>query len=342
MIQKTILFIFYCFTLLFLTSCGTIASRYGADPYLLDAPGNRVFSGVTADILAIRDEYYDKSTSNVPWPLDIPFSLAADILLLPWTISEEITTASLQKAAERGHAKEVSRLLEVSAKVNVNEMDPWGHTPLMGAAWFGHIDIVRTLLNEGAAVNIQSPTGWAALAYAAKNGRREIIQLLLSSKADPNGVADVRPLSYSSSRGDIDSVVMLIESGAGVNAAGRDGWTSLFSAASAGHTSVVELLLSKGADVNANLQSGGTALLWAACNGHEETVAVLIKYGADVNARRQLQPQHPSDSPLECARMHRAGKSIAEMLKRAGAIETWPDVGIKIKPIQGRAPLGEP
>jgi ankyrin repeat protein len=47
---------------------------------------------------------------------------------------------------------------------------------------------VRRLIRSGADANSHDPSdGWSALAYAARNGDVEIVQLLLNAGADPNG-----------------------------------------------------------------------------------------------------------------------------------------------------------
>ena len=58
----------------------------------------------------------------------------------------------------------------------------------------------------------------------------------------------------------------------------------LIEASRLGHTETVEMLMEKGADVNARNNDGWTALMMASNDGQTETVALLVEKGADVNA----------------------------------------------------------
>jgi ankyrin repeat protein len=56
---------------------------------------------------------------------------------------------------------------------------------LHAAARSGHVDLVRTLLDAGMAVDSRTANGWTALHLAAWAGRREIVELLLGRGAAP-------------------------------------------------------------------------------------------------------------------------------------------------------------
>jgi ankyrin repeat protein len=87
--------------------------------------------------------------------------------------------------------------------------------------------------------------------------------------------------------GNRELVELLLKNGADVNAEGEFGETALGQAAENGHREVVELLLKNGADVNAKeygIFGGATFLIFAAARGHREVVEVLLKNWADVNA----------------------------------------------------------
>ena len=64
------------------------------------------------------------------------------------------------------------------------------------------------------------------------------------------------PLAWAANKGGFDSVKLLLQSGADVRMANKDGWTPLHWASHSGHAAIVELLLSYGADPNVRNKLG--------------------------------------------------------------------------------------
>ena len=84
--------------------------------------------------------------------------------------------------------------------------------------------------------------------------------------------------------GDLESVRLLIASGAKVDEAAPDGMTPLILAINKHHEDVALFLLDKGADPNL-ADAGFTALHSAAATGHLAVAKALLVHGANANAR---------------------------------------------------------
>jgi peptidoglycan/LPS O-acetylase OafA/YrhL len=100
----------------------------------------------------------------------------------------------------------------------------------------------------------QSQTDDGTLVAAVKKGDPELIKQRLALTADLNATDSkfgVTPLDWAALRGDVETLQLLIDHGADVNARNKDGSTALHGAAFLGRTSAVKLLLEKGADAGA-------------------------------------------------------------------------------------------
>ena len=90
-------------------------------------------------------------------------------------------------------------------------------------------------------------------------------------------------MHYAAWQGHKEIVELLIGKGADVNAKDYARWTPLHGAALSGHKEIAELLIANGADVNAKTVSGpkqGSTPLDAANEvNHPETAALLRKHG---------------------------------------------------------------
>lgn len=68
----------------------------------------------------------------------------------------------------------------------VNDIDPYGFTPLIEAAIADNVEMVELLLANGANPNLHDVTGGTALHWAAENNNVPLVKLLLSKGADAN------------------------------------------------------------------------------------------------------------------------------------------------------------
>ncbi|MBD5411750.1 MAG: hypothetical protein HDR51_03260 [Treponema sp.] len=170
-----------------------------------------------------------------------------------------------------------------------------------------------------------------ARVYNNPNMPKDVFELVIQSynqntdKVEEYKQKNVTPLIYAAARGDIETVKLLVENGANVNARTSYGVTALtwgaiviISDVDLEHTvELIDFLASKGANVNEKyfneLDSDMTALMSATAAGSIEIVRALIRNGADVNAE-----SGKGATALLAAKI-RGYKDIAILLRESGA-----------------------
>jgi uncharacterized protein len=142
-----------------------------------------------------------------------------------------------------------------------------------------------------AAILLTAIQVWAAssdVADAVMRGKKDVLRTLLQQKADVNlpQIDGTTALHWAVRADDLETTDLLLRAGAKVTAANRDGATPMQLAAVNGNAAIIERLLKAGVDANAPLSSSGdTALMLAARTGKPEAVKVLLDGGAKTDAR---------------------------------------------------------
>jgi uncharacterized protein len=128
----------------------------------------------------------------------------------------------------------------------LNEFASDGFQPLGLAAFFGHVEVVRFLLEAGAEVNTLSQNGLKVtpLHSAAAGRHYEIAMLLLEHGANPNlrQEGDFVPLHSAAQNGQIEMVKILLQYGADKDLKSAEGKTAAEYALENGHKIVAEVL----------------------------------------------------------------------------------------------------
>ncbi|XP_048252534.1 ankyrin repeat and protein kinase domain-containing protein 1-like isoform X3 [Haliotis rufescens] len=86
----------------------------------------------------------------------------------------------LYEASKAGNLEKVKRLLSRGVDVDCR----WrGRTPVIGAAWYGHRDVVELLVGKGADVSLVDKDGDNILHFACRGGDLETVEFVLSLNA---------------------------------------------------------------------------------------------------------------------------------------------------------------
>jgi ankyrin repeat protein len=177
-----------------------VSALVAADPGLLGAAEN----GVTPVMLAI---YHGKKD-------------VAQLLV------ERGAPLSFGEACALGDAERVKTMLAADPQL-LNSRTPDGYPPMPMAIFFGHGELARWLIAQGADVNAyaENANRVAPVHAAAAACDRETMRLLLEKGADPNArqVLDYTPLHGAGSRGDVEMAKLLLANGAQRDPRGADG-----------------------------------------------------------------------------------------------------------------------
>lgn len=145
---------------------------------------------------------------------------------------------------------------------------------------------------------------------AIKENDTEKVKELIENK-DENGLT---PLLQAIKNKSIDTVKLLVNAGADVNARDKNGWTSLRWAAKNNAADVAKLLLDAKANVDLRKgKDGWTSLMTATQHNSVDVAKLLIDAGADINVK-----DHDGWTPLICAAV-RNSVDVAKILLEAGA-----------------------
>jgi uncharacterized protein len=151
-------------------------------------------------------------------------------------------------AAGLGWIGQVERYLNEGRDID-GKSPKEGWTMLMTSARGGHLNIVKYLVEKGAALDVASFEDCTALDYAAGAGQPHVVKYLLNKGANIEGIGGnyTTPLGWASFFGHRDIVEYLVEQGANINAKDRRGVTPVIMATSNGHNGIADYLRSKGA-----------------------------------------------------------------------------------------------
>lgn len=145
---------------------------------------------------------------------------------------------------------------------------------------------VERLLQNGADVNLRDRRGGATpLMYTAALGSLDTMTLLIDKGADVNARSAGGATALMWAATDLAKIRLLVDRGADLNAVSDRGRTALLlSAMSDRSAEIVRLLLSRRADAHAVDKEGMSTLLAATFGNDTATIRQLVEAGVNVNA----------------------------------------------------------
>jgi uncharacterized protein len=195
--------------------------------------------------------------------------------------SDRPAAGALVRAAAAGDAAEVRRLLDVDQRTGD------GRTAAAAAALGDHVDVARALIDAGADVNLQDSERNNPLLVCGETGSVAMLRQVLRAKPDLTATNRFggTALIPASDRGHVAMVRALLRTEIDVDHVNNLGWTALLEAVILGeggppHRQIVRALVDAGADVNLADRDGVTPLAHARRRGYAEIVRTLEAAGA--------------------------------------------------------------
>ena len=196
----------------------------------------------------------------------------------------------VEKAHPRAHENAAREKAEAEERTRRDLLDRTDGRTLHEASSSGRIDVVRLLLDRGAAIDATAGDGGTPLHLASSAGHIDVVRLLLDRGAAidaTDGDSGSTPLHVASGAGDsgcIDAVRLLLDRGAAIDATDAFGGSALHRASDNGCIDIVRLLLDRSAAVDATDAYDRSPLHDASSSGHIDIVRLLLDRGAAIDA----------------------------------------------------------
>jgi len=230
----------------------------------------------------------------------------------------DITPKQFIQAAYSGDLSTVQNAIE--ARVDLDVADKNGLTALHWAAFRGNTQIVEKLLGGGADAHLRDKGGQTPIDCAIRQKHPQVAALIQRS-----ALSSREAMFLAASKGDLNAVQKALAKGISPNSTDKDGNLISGVAVRNGHPEVVILLLNSGADIDALDKHDWSALGVAAHAGHIEIVKLLVSNGANLHLRNG---QRGTALAIAISQGHRQ-VSLALQLHRAKYEGATPDTRIE-------------
>jgi ankyrin repeat protein len=222
--------------------------------------------------------------------------------LLAWPSG--LFPAEIHDAASEGNVAAVVTILENDSS-QLEALDVRGRTPLHKAAMAGQLEVSRLLLDRGAAPDGVDSSGFTPLLLAIFTNNKQLVESLADHGADLNvehpayGSAIDLAFHMECQRGESGITSFFVSQGVAFdpNKIGPRGRTRFQVAIPFGRLGMVEYLIELGAHIDiTDTRVGRTPLAEAVARGKENIVDFLLSHGADPNI-----PDNGGNPPIRFA-----------------------------------------
>jgi uncharacterized protein len=192
---------------------------------------------------------------------------------------------ALRQAAAQNDVAQIEQLLPKTAQIDAR--DSSGSTALMIATRANNIQAAQALIQAGADVNAKDNIQDSPYLYAGARGHLEILKMTLQHGADLKSTNRYSgtALIPACERGHVETVKTLIAAGVKIDHVNNLGWTALLEAIMLGngdkqYQQIVDLLIQAGANVNLADREGVTPLAHAQARGYKTIENALLAAAA--------------------------------------------------------------
>jgi ankyrin repeat protein len=232
--------------------------------------------------------------------LDVYKYLIEEAKVNPSATSENGATALEIVARKPKHSEIIQYLL--SKGVDANKTDLEGNNPLIAAAGGNELDNVKIFVDKTKNINAQNKEGESALSHAVKSGSPEIIDYLLSKKADAKVldnkgnnlgfylIQSFRPARPGQKDEFSEKMTLLQNAGVDLAQAQKDGSTLLQLAVAKNDLALLKKLENLKINVNAVDKEKMSALHKAALVAKDDTILkYLVGLGINKNLKTEFE-----------------------------------------------------
>ncbi len=225
---------------------------------------------------------------------NVPLVNIGYLLGFNWTDEEQLEILKRNAKGNFGPIVEleIAKLIIAGADPNINLVldNPTEIiSPLVLIAKTGMFtNLIKLLVTYGANIDFQDENGETALMHAAKIGEKEIVNILISLKADVNILDNQGFTALTNTlvcNNNLDIANILISHGADTNIV-KEGFPSTLIVIADSEVNLynqVEFLLNNRANIDFQDVDGNTALIYAVQQNLEDIVQLLVTYNANIN-----------------------------------------------------------